>query len=194
MTQTIELRRSIKRQKAQLLNDIIPSLILLLTGIGTLLSGTNKNLALANIISGGLIVIFGSKEWRGLSREHHHRIQWYDVVSGGVMMLDAAMMYKPWKGFQPADLYFVMSVFLILKGFSVIKIKKIRKLKISDEGFTLRTNLFVRLQCSWRDVENVSMDGTSLVVLTREGEKKLSLRRVENRNEVFEALLSSLKE
>ena len=193
MIRTIPLQRSVRSQKALLLNDMIPSLILLATGVGTLLIGTNTKLAVANIVSGGLISVFGFREWRGLSKEHHHRVQWYDVVSGGVMMLDAAMMYKPWKGFQPADLYFAISLFLILKGFSVIKPRRIRLLKLSDDGFSIRTGPLFRLQSEWKDVEDVSMDGTSLVVLTRKGKKKISLRRVENRDEVYQALLSAFK-
>jgi len=193
MTRTIPLQRTARSQKLLLLNDMIPSLILLATGVGTLLSGTNTKLAIANIVSGGLISVFGVREWRGLSKEHHHRIQWYDVVSGCVIMLDAVMMYKPWKGFQPADLYFALSLFLILKGFSVIKPKGIRLLKISEDGFSIRTGPFFGLRMEWKDVENVSMNGTSLVVSTHEGTKKISLRLVENRDEVYQALLSVVK-
>jgi len=193
MTQFIGLRRSAKGEKVLLLNDMIPSLILLITGIGTLLSRANTSLALANIVSGGLILAVGARKWRALSKQYHQRIQWYDVVSGGVMLLDAAMMYKPWKGFQPADIYFALSIFLILKGLALIKPKDLRRLKISDEGFAIRTGPFFRLRCLWKDVETITMDDTSLVVLTPEGEKRISLRRVENKDEVYQAILASLK-
>ncbi|HTR81237.1 MAG TPA: hypothetical protein VMM58_06360 [Bacteroidota bacterium] len=188
MDQIIELHRSARNEKILLLNDIFPAIILFGSGVQTLLSEGSTKVALINIVSGGLILVFGTREWRALSKHHHRRIQWYDVASGVVMLLNVYSMYKPWKGFQPADLYLALALFLLLRGFSIIRLPHRRKLTLSENEFTIRTRPLSFLRCSWKDVEKISMENSTLVVLTSTGKKKISLRQIENKDDAYLAL------
>ena len=193
MDRVIRLELYANRKKILLANDLIPAAILLFTGLTSLEGGTQIPLALINIISGGLLVSFGLREWRSLGRPVHHKIQWYDVVSGLVMMLDAGMMYKPGRGFQPAHLYFIASLILMLKGLSIIKSPSLfRRLTISDAGFRLKTGLFFWLHYRWEDILGLAMDDNVLHVTTLEGDRRISLKKIANRDEVYSALTSSL--
>lgn len=121
MDRIIKLELSANRKKILLINDLVPALILLVTGFQSAQAGTMNAVTIVNIVSGGLLATFGLREWRSLGRHHRDTVQWYDFVSGAVMMLNAATMYKPWKGFQPANLYFAVSLLLLLKSFSIVK-------------------------------------------------------------------------
>ena len=192
MNRTIDLELSSGKKKLLLVSDLFTSLILLQAGFETLQSGSNLLLASVNILSGGSLLAVGIREWRSIKKILHNRIQWLDVVSGLVMMINTGIMYKPWKGFQPAYIYALLSIFLILKGFSLIRKPGFRKLIISDRGFKIRTGAFSKLYCSWTEVEQVLQKGKTLIVVTNNGERQISMRNIENKNEAYAALVSSL--
>jgi len=194
MEKVIKLEVSARRKKVLLLNDLIPAVILFFTGATSAAAGGFTLLAATNILSGGLLVTFGVREWRSLGRESGGKIQWYDLVSGVVMGIDAASMYKPWKGFQPADLYAILALFLMLKGFGVIRVPEpFRGLTISEAGFGLRTGPFSRSSFTWEDVEGISREGHHLLVRTKTGVSNISLRRISSPREVEEALVTSFE-
>ena len=188
MKRVIKLELSAKRKKALVANDMVPAIILFITGVLTLTDGMNNMLALLNIICGAAIVLAGVREWRSLQVPVHHRIGWYDVICGIVMMIDAVQMYKPWKGFQPAWFYFGLSIFILLKGFGVVKPIGIRRLTITDDEFIIRTGPFTRLRSRWDATERVTMDKGKLIVSTPSGQRTISLRKTANAEEVLAAL------
>ena len=191
MSRIIELELSEKRKKALLLNDAYPALLLIYTGLDTILSGGNVSLSIGNLAIGAVSLVFALHEWRSLGRNIHHRIQWFDVMSGVMMLTDAVTMYKPWKGFQPAWFYAAIAVFIILRGFSVIKTIGIRRLTITEEGFSIRTHFHSVLRCRWDEVKTISLLDHSLVVETTHGTRSFSLRRVANKEELLAALLAA---
>jgi len=191
MERVIKLEISARRKRALLLNDLIPAAVLLFTGLISVRDSGMTVLAATNIVSGGLLVTFGIREWRSLGRHSEGRIQWYDLVSGIVVALDAATMYKPWKGFQPADLYAVLAAVLILRGFGVIKSSQpFHRLTISESGFKLRVGLFSRRFFTWEDVEGISRTGHQLRIATKSGVSEVSLRRISHPEEVEESLVA----
>ena len=193
MNRTLKLELSANRKKILLANDIVPAAILLFTGLNSLKEGTHTSLALINILSGGLLLSFGVRAWRSLGRPVHHKVEWYDVVTGIVMMLDAWTMYKPWKGFQPAYLYSVLSLFYVLKGFSIIKPPGFfHRLTISDTGFTLRAGLFSSLHCMWEETIQIVLNDGILEIATPRGSRRISLKKIANRDEVLSTLTSSM--
>lgn len=193
MKRVIKLELTANRKKILLANDIIPAVILLFTGFASLIAGTLSSLTIINIVSGGLLVSFGVREWRSLGRPRHHRIEWYDLVSGIVMMLDAWAMYKPWKGFQPAYLYCFASLFLVLKGFSIIKPPGFfHRLTVSDTGFTLRAGPFSSLHCMWEETIQIVLNDGILEIATPRGSRRISLKKIANKDEVLSAITSSM--
>ena len=191
MSRIIKLELSEKRKKALLLNDTLPAILLIYAGISTILVGGNVPLGIGNLIIGTVVVALALREWHSLAGHTHRRIQWFDIMTGVMMLIDAVTMYKPWKGFQPAWLYAAASLFIILKGFSIIRPIGIRRLTITEEGFYVRTNLHSVLRCRWNEVEAVSLRDHALVVVTTQETRSLSLRRIANREELLSALLDA---
>jgi hypothetical protein len=188
MKHVIKLELSAKRKKALLINDMVPAFILVFTGITTLQESAGIALGFVNVLFGGAMIAAGVREWRSLRAPSHHRIQWYDIISGSVMMLDAVTMYKPWKGFQPAWFYAAASLLVILKGFSVFKPVGIRRLTLTDDGFTVRTGLFSSLHCRWDEIDRIAIVGNRLIVYTQSGERSLSFSKITNHGEVLAVL------
>jgi hypothetical protein len=186
--QTLVLTISQKKKKMFLANELFPAVIILFTGLMSLQIGTEYLLAYINIFSGAVILLFGIKEWRSLTVPVRHGINLYEVVSGAVMMADSLLMYKPTKGFQPAMIYAVLSIAIMLKGFSIVKPPNIRKLVVSDTGIRLRINPFVRLKIPWDDVRSLSITDGKLVVTSIHGKKSISLRSIGNVHEMDEFL------
>jgi len=193
MNRVIKLELSANRKKILLINDLVPAVVLLLTGVNSLKAGTVNSLTFINLLSGGLVVIFGLREWRSLKQHERHKIQWYDLVSGIVLMLNAATMYKP-GGFQPAHLYFAASVLIILKALSIIEpISLFRRLTISNAGFTLKTGPFSWYRYSWNDVVDLEIRDHVLNITTSKGQRQISLKKIADTEEMNSALTSSLR-
>ena len=194
MKRVIKLELSANRKKILLINDLVPAMVLLVTGLTSLKDGAGGYLTFINILSGGLVVIFGLREWRSLKQHVHQKIQWYDLVSGIVLMLNAATMYKPLKGFQPAHLYFAVSVLIILKALSIIEpINLFHRLTISDSGFTLRTGPFSRFRFKWNDIVDIEIKDHHLNITTMNGQRNISLKKIADTEEMNLALSSSLR-
>ncbi len=129
------------------------------------------------------------KEWRSSPGEESHGIQWFDVLGGAVTALDAFAIYKPWKGFQPAWLYFFASLIIMAKGMFASKIPNRRRLTIFEDGFKIRRSPFSVFRCSWADVQTISFDGPTLQVITNNNMRRsFKLRAIENVSEAIEAL------
>ncbi len=194
MEQTIILTVSHKKKKMFLANELFPAGIILFTGVMSLHVGTDQLLAYVNIISGAVILFFGIKEWRLLASPEHRGFHWFDIASGAVMMVDAVIMYKPWKGFQPAMVYGALSVAIILKGFSIVKPPHVRKMVVTDIGGTIRTNIISRLEFTWAETRSVSISEQKLIVHTEHAQKSISLRSIGNMEELISHLSAACRE
>jgi hypothetical protein len=193
MKRIIKLELSGNRKKILLINDLIPAVVLLVTGVNSLKAGTVNTLTLINLLSGGLVVIFGLRELRSLKKNEHQKIQWYDLISGIVLMINAATMYKP-KGFQPAYLYFAASVLIILKALSIIgPMSLFRRVTISDVGFTIKTGPFAWYHFSWNEIEDISIRDHILKITTSKGHRRISLKKIADIEEMNSALIMSLQ-
>jgi hypothetical protein len=188
MKRVLKLELSAQRKKALLINAMVPAFILFFTGIDTLIGGSNTVLGILNIVSGAALILVGIREWRSLRAPAHHRIQWYDVLTGVVMMIDAVMMYKSSKVFQPAWFYAVASVIVMLKGFAIINPTGIHRLTISEHGFAIRTSLFSSLRCTWDEIVRITIDRCRLIVSTPSTERSISVRKISNAQEAVDAL------
>jgi hypothetical protein len=193
MRRVIKLELSANRKKILLINDLVPAVVLLVTGVNSLKAGTVNSLTFINLLSGGLVVVFGLREWHSLKQHERQKIEWYDLVSGIVLMLNAATMYKP-GGFQPAHLYFAASVLIILKALSIIEpISLFRRLTISNDGFTLKTGPFSWYHFSWNEIIRLEIRDHVLNITTPKGQRQISLKKIADTEEMNSALTSSLR-
>jgi hypothetical protein len=128
IVRVVKLHLTQRRKRALLINDTYPGFMIAVAGVSMLQSGQWNVLGIANIIAGAALVRFGVKEWRSSAGEESHGIQWFDVFGGVVTILDALAIYKPWKGFQPAWLYFAVGLAAITKGVFGIKFPNFRRL------------------------------------------------------------------
>ena len=191
MDRVLHLEVSARKKRILLPNDLIPAALLLFTGLSAVIGGSFGWVAGANILCGGLMVVFGVREWRSLSRREHRKVEWYDIVSGIVMIIDAATMYKPWKGFQPADLYIATGLFIILRGFAIIKFdRSVRRLILSDQGFSLRMGLFSSFRFGWNEILQMDRREHLLTIVTSEGPREISLGRVSDPEKIQEEIFA----
>ena len=194
MKRVIKLELSANRKKILLMNDLVPAVILLVTGFKSISSNSANILTFINIFSAGLLVIFGLREWRSLKERGQTTIKWYELVSGIVLMINAVTMYKPVGQFQPAHLYFAASVLIILKGLSIIEpISLFRRLSISDHGFILRTGPFTSYRFAWSEIVQFEIKEQMLNITTLKGQRHISLKKIADTEKINEALASSMQ-
>ena len=185
----VKLHRTQRRKRSRLINDTYPGIIVAIAGLSMLESGQLTLLAFANIIAGVAFVRFGVKEWRSSPEKESHGIQWFDVFGGVVTILDAMAIYKPWKGFQPAWLYFAVGLAAITKGVFAIKIPGFRRLTIFKDGFKIRTSPFSALKSKWSDIESLGFEGPKIHLTAKNNARRsFKLRGVENVSEAIDAL------
>jgi hypothetical protein len=104
------------------------------------------------------------------------------------------MIYKPWKGFQPAWLYFAAGLLIIAKGVFASKIPSKRRLTIFEDGFRISTSRFSVLKCKWSDIQTLTFEGPKIHVMEKNNAKRsIKLRGVENVSEAIEALTEAAR-
>jgi hypothetical protein len=184
----VPLHRTQRQRRVMLINDLMPGVLVIMSGISMMESALHILIAVINILAGCSLLFFGIREWRSESDEESG-FNWVDIFGGVVMALDAAAMYKPWKGFQPAWLYILLSFVIVFRGFFPSLFPRLRKLRITREGFSIRFSPFSSFECSWRDVHAFSTEPDSFTVLFSDGRSRtFTPRSVENLAEVLETL------
>ena len=194
IVRVVKLRPTQRRKRALLINDTYPGIMIAVAGFAMLESGQFTIIAFANIVAGAALVRFGVKEWRSSAGKESHGIQWFDVIGGVVTILDALTIYKPWKGFQPAWLYFAVGLAAIAKGVLGIKIPGFRRLTIFTDGFKIRRSPFSSLKSTWSDTQSLAFDGHHIHLTAKNTTKRsFKLRGIENASEATEALMDAAR-
>ena len=192
---TVKLHLGQRQKRVLLINDTYPGILTVIAGIGMIQGGHSRLLGAVSILAGLTLVAFGVKEWRSTPGEGHHGIHWFDVFGGMVTIVDALVMYKPTKGFQPATLYIFAGLVIIAKGVFASKLPGMRRLTITKDGFKIRTSPFRVLKMSWDDIVVLTVDKSKVSVTTKENNTRgISLRRVANSSEAAAELINSGRE
>ncbi len=189
---TILLKPTLKQKRAMMINDAIPGFLLLVNGIMGLGEETREGqYALLNIIAGIAMFLALVYEMRRKYSTGHKMVFWFGVITGLVLMIDAMNKWNERKIFQPALFYYLIGLFTVIRGLYHTRFPSARRLVITDEGFLLRTSPFRKIQIKWDDLETITMEDKVLIVTCKSGEiRKISLRRVESREEVFSLICS----
>jgi len=182
------------KQRTQVINDAIPGIILLFTGLGTLLDeGLTQNIMpYIDIIVGIVVVRLAIEELH--SKHARKRFNWFDVSAGCVILIEAVNQYKPYKGFQPAYFYFLVGILTILRGIFAGKLPTFRKVTLNDEGIFVRTALLRSFSFSWSDLFRIDRSASALVFHSTGRARTLNLRRIENKNELLETIIGAAGE
>lgn len=188
---TIYFQPTKKVKFARSFNHLVPGVLLLLIGIESLSHGDNEHLvfALLGIGAGAALMISFVRDMRQSAHAEHHGVHWFDIFAGIVIGLEAWHKYKPEKGFQPATLLFIVGVLTFLLGIFHGKLSQFARLTCDANGFLARTSPFHKLQLAWKDVATVQAANNTIQITTvNDASRKISLRRVENKNEVVNFL------
>ena len=190
----IILKPTPARKRALMVNDALPGVLLLINGLGALgEESSNTVLTYLNIAAGVAVIVALVYEWKRGNSESHRIVSWFDVIAGMVLIVEAINRHHPGRWFQPAIFYFLIGVLTIVRGLFHSRFPSFRRLVLDEKGFVLRTSPFRRLKLNWDEVDSVSLEGMILSVKIKNGKTHtISLRRVENREEIVEGIHSNL--
>ena len=186
----VRLKPTLARKRGMMINDVLPGVILLINGVSELIEPSeHRKFALLNIIVGAAVIIAFRFELKHHSVSGHKAIKWFDIIAGTVLMVEAANRYHAGKIFQPALFYFLIGVVGILRGVFQEQFPTFRKLASDNTGFILRLNPFRKYEIRWKEIAAIDMVNTTLRIKTVNDKiYNIRLRRVENRNEIFETI------
>ncbi len=185
MTTTIHLKPRLALKRVQVLNDSLPGIILLFSGLETLSNKgfTHDVVPYVSVVLGVFVIRWAIEEVRRETTQR--RVKWFDIVAGLVMIVDAVNRYNVHKAFQPAHLLILAGILSILRGTFAEKLPGLRRVVLKDEGIFARTSVFHSFSCSWSDIDKIERDNSALLFILRNGSKRLKLNRAENRAEVI---------
>lgn len=140
-----------------------------------------------------VIVREARQRFRKGGEERAHGRNWVSLFAGAVLLLD---WYLGVRGGGK-----LVSPSLIAAGIAFLqprldaRARRHRALRITRDGLDLRLGRLRRLHARWRDVLRVEESGRELrLVLTDGGVRRISLRRVINREQVVQAALEAGRE
>jgi len=194
-TQVLHLKLTHQAHMAQHRSHLAPALLLIYLGVQELWSGEREHLWLNLLgIALGLALVIAFKREAARKGEHRHaRVAWYDVIAGSVIILEGVHKLHGHKWWQPGTLTMAVGTATMIIGFQHHSLPKLRRLRCTDEGFSLRIRPISWLVMPWRKVESVELKGNRLMVHDTGGHlHSRSLRRIENRAEVAEMLQEHL--
>jgi hypothetical protein len=187
----IHFTPTLRARRARMLNDGLPGLLLLLTGLDGITSpgGEHYEIGWLNILVGGALIAVTVFEWRKNASVPETLINKMDLFAGVVLFVEGLNRYKPWKGFQPSYGYFFIGVLVAVKGLVHSKLPVVRRMVLDGEGVAARTSPVRKLSLRWTDISSIAIGDSAIEFQLREGRiRRLGLRRIENRAEVAAAL------
>jgi hypothetical protein len=190
----IHLKPKKLKQRIQVINDALPGILLLYTGLEALMDHGIKQGVMPFIsVAVGIVVVRSAiEELR--SSTTHKKINWFGISVGCVILLEAATRYKPYKGFQPAHLLALAGVITILRGIFPEKLPRFRRVELTEEGFFARTKPFRSIKFLWNDLVRIDRSPSTLTFVFEQRTSKLRLKQVENRVEVMERIAEAARE
>ncbi len=188
ITATIPLKQRAAVKRALVINDSLPGIVLLLSGLETLSNKgfTRDFIPYVSIVLGLFVIRWAIEELRHEAKRR--KVKWFDIVGGCAILIDAANRYNVHKGFQPAHLMIFIGLVTILRGIFAEKLPGFRRVVLKDDGIFARTSPFHSLSCSWSEVSKIECGPTSIVFILKNERKRLNLKRAENRTEVVDRI------
>ena len=190
-TETLVLHPTRRAEMGARINHLLPAVVLILSAFESI-TGEHHGPwwlpASAFTVGAALLVVF-VRDWRTHDQTAHATVSLFDIIAAVVIFMEGVERYKPWKGFQPAWLYFGAAVVTLLIGVFHRRLIASRYLQLDESGFTFSTRFWRAQRFNWSEVAAVDTAGDAVVVTPRQGRpRRLSLRRIANREAVHDAL------
>lgn len=187
-SETIYLEPTKIRERAQMVNTILPGVIVLMEGLSNLGGDEHYRIfsPVLNIFVGGGILGAAVVELRRSRKEGKRFIGWIDVFAGVVMITTGINIHHPGRFFQPGVMYMLAGTAIIFKGILNSKISSRRQIVFDESGFQARISVFRRLRLTWSNLNSLTISESAIKFTSIEdAEHILSLRRYENRNDIM---------
>jgi hypothetical protein len=197
--QIVYLHPSKSRERALMLNHLLPGLLLLLTGIEVLMGDAEEHVPLPwlNIIVGLAALLYIIYEFRFSHHKKHTAVHWVDIIAGFVLLLEGINHYHPNKIFQPALFYSIIGVLTFLLGIFHNRVGHLRRLVTDGNGFMIRTSPIRKIEMQWRDIVSMSFgESTVDLVLSGNRKRRINLRKTGNKDEIagiFKKIAAEMK-
>jgi hypothetical protein len=187
----------------QKLQHAVGGVPLLLAGVHRLQApgGGGDLLALAEIAVAGVLLVLLARDLRSeaaiqLRREQpvashahaHGGPDWFDVVAGALLIIDAAQSVHP--GGKPLFEHaaFFLGVVTVTIGLLHGRIAQLswkrREIRLDENGVRARTSRLRVFVAAWADVRDIRITGASIVIQTATGSQTITLGRYRNANEI----------
>lgn len=185
---TIDFKPTEKFRRSQMLGHLMPGVLLLLTGIESLLSDETQHIwnPWLNTITGSSVLAAITYEFKFAKKDSHALISWIDIFAGIALGVEGINHLHPGRWFQPGILYILLGCFTITRGILHTKIPHVRKIFFREAGFSVNTRVFNRLSLEWNTISVVRYENPKIFITTKNGKSHIiNLRRVENKEEVW---------
>jgi hypothetical protein len=193
----------------QKLQHAVGGVPLLIAGVHRLRSpgGQGDLLAIAEIVVAAVLLLLLARDLRSgvaklrapapatphLHTHAHSGADWFDVVAGALLILEAIHSAHPGgKPFyeRPAFLLGVVTGIIgLLHGKLVALSWKRREIHLDDYGVRARTSLFRGFSVAWTDVRDLRITDSAIIVDTASGAHTIALRRYRNAAEIRAAFM-----
>jgi hypothetical protein len=196
MQQMICLHPTKRKQRAQMLNHLLPGVILLFSGVSVLMGDETEHIRLPwlNIIVGLAALVIIIYEFRFSHSKKHSAVSWVDIIAGFVLLLEGINHYHADKIFQPALFYILIAIATSGMGIFHARIARLWRLEVDDDGFFIRISPLKTVQMKWTNVSSMKFGDSSIdIVTTKNKRAKISLRQVGNKEEVSGIFKEMLK-
>jgi hypothetical protein len=193
----------------QKLQHAVGGVPLLIAGVHRLRSpgGEGDLLAIAEIVVAAVLLLLLARDLRSgvaklrapapatphLHADAHSGPDWFDVVAGALLILEAIHSAHPGgKPFyeRPAFLLGVVTGIIgLLHGKLVALSWKRREIHLDDYGVRARTSRFSGFSVAWTDVRDLRITDSAIIVDTASGAHTIALRRYRNAAEIRAAFM-----
>ena len=167
-------RRAQRAQRIQGGRHALVGVTLAMAGAQAYLDGHGTWPDAVGIVGGALLLAAFVREARtsrsamAHAPHAHHGIGWVDVFAGLVTAVEAWHLHHQGKHALPFAYAFV-AVLLFTIGVLHPRLKTLRRLIVSDEGFDVRMSPWRRVRAAWSDVATLDADGRRVTITMLDG-------------------------
>ncbi len=196
-------RRRNRGALAQKLQHVIAGAGLFFSGVQSLSAhaeGLERTLAIAGMITAGLLIAAFLRELRGATRArdahpddaHHHRgVDWIDIFAAGMLFAEAAEKYHI-RGhiWRPETLAGLATLGVgLFHGRLAARKERQRSLRVTSDGVVVGRRFFGAFTARWDQIAELSIGEREATIRTHEGKtRRLNLADLENAPAVRAAL------
>jgi hypothetical protein len=196
-------RRRKRRLLAQRLQHVIAAAGLFFGGMQSLSAGAEgleRILAVAGMLTAGLLIGAFAREVRGVTRVHGehraHGVDWMDIFAAGVLLAEAAAKWRL-RGhiWRPETLAAIATLGIgLFHGRLAARNERRRSMRLTGDHLVIgaRHKFVKAFTARWDEIADISIGDREAVIRTHKGKtRKVNLADLENAAAVRAALVSA---